>query len=79
MTIRTYALYGRSKHLLAWLIIVLVALAGAASVRVHIPFCTWMYEFFLGGNVWTVFRQYDHLARNWLLRNIYSRDVNHFF
>ncbi|KAG1815239.1 uncharacterized protein BJ212DRAFT_265959 [Suillus subaureus] len=32
MTIRTYALYGCSKRLLAWLIIILVALAGAASV-----------------------------------------------
>ncbi|KAG2368653.1 hypothetical protein BDR07DRAFT_1390494 [Suillus spraguei] len=32
MTIRTYALYGRSRHLLAWLLIILVALAGAASV-----------------------------------------------
>ncbi|KAG2066024.1 hypothetical protein BDR04DRAFT_1160743 [Suillus decipiens] len=31
MTIRTYALYGRSKYLLAWLLIILVALAGAAS------------------------------------------------
>ncbi|KAG1847624.1 hypothetical protein F4604DRAFT_163170 [Suillus subluteus] len=32
MTIRTYALYGRSKHLLGWLLIILIALAGAASV-----------------------------------------------
>ncbi|KAG1859592.1 hypothetical protein DFJ58DRAFT_284750 [Suillus subalutaceus] len=32
MIIRTYALYDRSKHMLAWLIIILVALAGAASV-----------------------------------------------
>ncbi|KAG2139294.1 hypothetical protein DEU56DRAFT_325853 [Suillus clintonianus] len=32
MTIRTYALYGCSKRLLTWLIIILVALAGGASV-----------------------------------------------
>ncbi|KAG0702188.1 hypothetical protein DFH29DRAFT_512331 [Suillus ampliporus] len=32
MTIRTYALYGRSKYLLTWMIIVMVALGGGASV-----------------------------------------------
>ncbi|KAG1737416.1 hypothetical protein EDB19DRAFT_1909738 [Suillus lakei] len=32
MTIRTYALYHCSKRLLAWLLVILVALAGAASV-----------------------------------------------
>ncbi|KAG0702186.1 hypothetical protein DFH29DRAFT_1079638 [Suillus ampliporus] len=32
MTIRTYALYDRSKYLLTWMIIIIVALGGGASV-----------------------------------------------
>lgn len=38
MTIRTYALYDCSKRLLAWMGIVMVALAGLACVRFRMGF-----------------------------------------
>src|SRR5258708_5621251 len=38
LTLRTYALYGRNKHLLTWMIIIGLAFGGGASVRVCIQF-----------------------------------------
>ncbi|KAG2142892.1 uncharacterized protein EDB93DRAFT_598171 [Suillus bovinus] len=39
LSLRTYALYGRSKRLLVWMVVVIIALAGVASVGIfgHFP------------------------------------------
>ncbi|KAG1878653.1 hypothetical protein C8R48DRAFT_289683 [Suillus tomentosus] len=34
LPLRTYALYGRSKHLLIWMVVVVIALAGVASAGI---------------------------------------------
>lgn len=40
LTLRVYALYGRSRRLLSYIVIIGVALMGGASVRIRISFCT---------------------------------------